>query len=576
VRVGPYELLGEIGRGGMGIVYKARSGQKDVAIKLLARVDAERLARFERERRLLGSLGEDQGFVGLLDAGYHDGMPWIAMPFVPGGTLRAKLEAGRLPVGETARILLELARALSAAHALGIVHRDLKPENILITAQGRPLVADLGLAKHFDRSAQGGSQSLSLSRHGGIRGTAGYMAPEQIADARSVGPPADIFALGAIGYECLTGKPAFTADSAIALMAEVVTGRFEPIDPAAGPAPLRAIIARALAADPRRRFADGAALARALAASKDPGETRRRPTLAIAGALVLILLGAAAFLVLRPSAPTSVHVSAPTPPPPSPPRSTTVAELLALAREKDKKGDMDGEMALVAKVLELDPKNPEGLYRRGIVKANRNDDQGALDDANRALELDPRLFEAWTLRAMTHAARGDFQAAEADFSKAIEADPGNTVPWNTRGAFYAQRGDFDRGIADFTRAVELQPGNVKAWTNRARTYSFKDDWPAALSDWSKVVALAPDDADAWRCRGIARGGLKDRAGAIADLTRSIELAPGVPSCFRLRGEAREDSGDRDGAIQDYERYLAMAPGDQEAPRIRARLAALRR
>ena len=577
MRVGPYELLGEIGRGGMGVVYRARSGGEDVALKVLARVDAERIARFERERRLLGSLGEEQGFVGLLDAGSHDGTPWIVMPFVPGGTLRGKLEGGRPPVAETTRILLELGRALGAAHALGIVHRDLKPENILFTAQGRPLIADLGLAKHFDRSARGGSQSLSLSHHGGLRGTVGYMAPEQISDARSVGPTADIFALGAIGYECLTGKPAFAGDSVVALLAEVVAGRLEPMDASVVPAPLRAVIARALAADPRKRFADGAAFARALAASTKPGE--RRPYRAVAGAVVTLLLVGTAVFFLRPSpAPPSQAPSPPSagPPasPPSPPKAAGIPELLALAREKENTGDVDGEMALVARVLELDPKNAEAWYRHGVVRINKGDQQGASEDATKAVELDPHLSEAWILRGMARRMRGDLAGAEADLSKAVEANLANTVPWNTRGTFYAENGDYDRALADFTKAVETGPGNVKGWTNRARCHSFRLEWAPARDDYSKALELDPTIAETWRSRGIACGKLNDIPGAIADLTKAIELGD-VPG-LRLRAAAREDAGDTDGAIQDYERYLALAPEDKDSPGARRRLERLRR
>ncbi len=152
MRIGPYEVLGELGRGGMGVVFRARGpGGGEVALKLLARADGAAFARFDRERRLLASLGEEEGFVGLLDAGTAREGAWLVMPLVPGGTLADRLEAGPLGVEETVALGTQLARALGAAHARGIVHRDVKPENILFAASGRPLVADLGIAKHFDR-----------------------------------------------------------------------------------------------------------------------------------------------------------------------------------------------------------------------------------------------------------------------------------------------------------------------------------------------------------------------------------------------------------------------------------------
>jgi serine/threonine protein kinase len=180
MRIGPYEVVKEIGRGGAGIVLRARGPDgHERALKVLKDSSGQRLARFERERRLLSSLGESDGFVPLLDAGDSNHGPYIVMPFVPGGTLRDRLR-GPLGIAATEKLAREVAAAMARAHERGIVHRDLKPENILFAADGRALVADLGLAKHFDRDAPGASASVSLSREGWLRGTAGYMSPEQI------------------------------------------------------------------------------------------------------------------------------------------------------------------------------------------------------------------------------------------------------------------------------------------------------------------------------------------------------------------------------------------------------------
>jgi serine/threonine protein kinase len=251
--IGPYEVLGSIGRGGMGIVFKARSPEgRVVAVKqLIAEAAPSGAARFERERRLLGSLTDQEGFVPLLDAGVAPGGPFLVMPFLPGGTLRRKLASGPLGVDETLRVGRRLADALAAAHARGIVHRDLKPENVLFTETGEPRIADLGLAKHL---ACEGRHAASLSRTGEGMGTPGYMASEQFDDAKSAGPPADVFALGAILYECLVGRcpPYIGRQSVVQLRPEI-------------PLWVSLAVEKALARDPKDRFADGNAFALALA-----------------------------------------------------------------------------------------------------------------------------------------------------------------------------------------------------------------------------------------------------------------------------------------------------------------------
>jgi WD40 repeat protein len=317
MRIGAYDVEGEVGRGGMGVVLRGRAADgKTVAIKVLLRPGSDAaVARFERERRLLAGLGEAEGFVPLLDAGTSPRGPYFVMPYLPGGTLRARLEKGPLGIDETVALGVALAAALGRAHERAIVHRDLKPENILFTepdGRGRALVADLGLAKHFARPE--GAASVSLSKTGESKGTAGYVAPEQINDAKAVGPPADVFALGAILYECLAGREAFGGDGVHARLANLAAGRFEPLRKVRGDVPhwLAGVVERALAAGPEGRFPDGGALARALA-SRGAGE-RSRVVPALAGAAFVVAAGAAAFVFLgdrsRAGAPGPVDPSA--------------------------------------------------------------------------------------------------------------------------------------------------------------------------------------------------------------------------------------------------------------------------
>ncbi|HZV03181.1 MAG TPA: serine/threonine-protein kinase, partial [Planctomycetota bacterium] len=211
------------------------------------------------------------------------------------------------------------------AHAKGIVHRDVKPENVL--RQGdRWLLADLGIAKHFDDSAEGASRSVSLSKTGTLRGTFGYMAPEQLTDAKSAGPPADVFALGVLLYECLAGEPPFEGATVILVVQAVVDGHFAPLGKRRPevPSALAGAIHRALAADPDARPVDAAAFLDEL---ERAGTGRSsRTLLAVLGVLVALLVAAVAAVALsrRPDS------AAPPPPPPTPAPRTLDRELRAL------------------------------------------------------------------------------------------------------------------------------------------------------------------------------------------------------------------------------------------------------
>jgi serine/threonine protein kinase len=281
MRIGPYEIEQEIGRGSMGVVYRAHAPSGAVvAVKLFKDgLGAEARARFDRERRLLDALGEAAGFVPLLDWGEAP-RPFVVMPLLTGGTLRDRLERGPLRLAASLELARALATALGHAHGLGIVHRDLKSENILFTGEGRPLVADLGLAKHFAHGPHltGISESVRLSQTGEARGTAGYMAPEQMDDSTRAGPDSDVFALGVILYECLAGAPPFTGATPLEAIARAARGDKVPLRELRPDVPVWLVkaIDRALAVNRNARFSNGSALA--LALEHEPSEpTREAP-----------------------------------------------------------------------------------------------------------------------------------------------------------------------------------------------------------------------------------------------------------------------------------------------------------
>jgi hypothetical protein len=203
-----FEILSELGRGGMGVVYKARQIRLNrlVALKMVL---AGGHARPEERHRFLAeaeaiAAAHHPGIVQVYDFGTHDGLPFFSLEFCPGGSLSSKLAGTPLPAREAAQTVEQVARAVQAAHTAGIIHRDLKPGNVLLGEDGAPRVTDFGLARRIESGP-------GMTQTGSIMGTPSYMSPERARGSKHIGPPADIWSLGAILYECLTGRPLFKA-----------------------------------------------------------------------------------------------------------------------------------------------------------------------------------------------------------------------------------------------------------------------------------------------------------------------------------------------------------------------------
>ena len=270
-RFGAYQIETRIAAGGMGEVYRARDTKlgRAVAIKILPRAftnDPERLARFEREARLLAALNHPHvgAIYGLEEA---DGVRGLVLELVVGETLGARLQRGPIPVREALTIARQIADALDAAHEKGIVHRDLKPANIMVTPDGTVKVLDFGLAKFDVRGSEDGrvggqsdlpsapTRTIDGSEAGRIFGTVAYMSPEQ-ARGESVGKRTDIWAFGCVLYEMLTGRAAFGADAVSDTIAAILEGEPEWSALPPVPGPLKRLLQHCLEKDRRRRLRD--------------------------------------------------------------------------------------------------------------------------------------------------------------------------------------------------------------------------------------------------------------------------------------------------------------------------------
>ncbi len=337
-RLGPYEILGAVGAGGMGEVYRARDTrlERTVAVKVLPETlkdKPELQQRLEREAKTISSLSHPH-ICALYDIGQQEGVSFLVMEYLEGETLEQRLSRGPLPPEQTLRIAVEIAEALEKAHRQSIVHRDLKPGNVMLTKAGAKLM-DFGLAKLTDSPppmatalSEMATQAKKLTTEGSIVGTFQYMAPEQLegqeADART-----DLFALGELIHEMATGKPAFSGKTKASLIASILSSEPPPIStvqPMTPPA-LDRIVKRCLAKDPDERWQSASDLAAELRWLAEGGsqigvpvpEARARKmkfrlatAVAVAASLAAIALAVAYYLaVSKPAAVVRAQIRAP-------------------------------------------------------------------------------------------------------------------------------------------------------------------------------------------------------------------------------------------------------------------------
>ncbi len=337
-KLGPYEILGAVGAGGMGEVYRAKDTrlERTVAVKVLPeslKDKPELQQRLEREAKTISSLSHPN-ICALYDIGQQEGVHFLVMEYLEGETLEQRLTRGQLPPEQTLRIAVEIAEALEKAHRQGIIHRDLKPGNVMLTKAGAKLM-DFGLAKLTDEPppmatalSEMATQARKLTTEGTIVGTFQYMAPEQLegqeADART-----DLFALGEVIHEMATGKPAFSGKTKASLIASILSSEPPPIStvqPMTPPA-LDRIVKRCLAKDPDERWQSASDLAAELRWIAEGGsqmgvpapEARARKmkfrlasVLAVVASLAAIALAIAYFVVATRPTPV-LHAQIPPP-----------------------------------------------------------------------------------------------------------------------------------------------------------------------------------------------------------------------------------------------------------------------
>ena len=552
-RLGPYEIRGPLGAGGMGVVYRAFDArlQREIALKTLpdafARDDSLR-ARFEHEALAASALNHPN-IVSVYDIGTDQGVLYMVTELVAGESLRQLIARGPVPARKLVEIGKQIADGLAAAHAVGVVHRDIKPDNILITADERVKIIDFGVAKQFVTRAAGESAETQ-TLPGVLIGTVGYMSPEQIR-TQSLDGRSDIFSLGIVLQEMATGRGVFRGATGPDVMSAILTADPPPLDGVQVPPGLGLIISRCLEKESSRRFQSASDLAFAirslsaisttLASNVVPTAERKsrvRPVWTIAAAGLMAAIGAAYWfslppkaklVVTAPAAPVApAQPAAPEAPPSKPPAAAAVSGAAPLPPPPRTKAiEKTAKQAPPAQPRAADTEasvtRAADLVAQGQQLSKEGKYQDAVSSFSEAILLRPRAVAALTGRAGAYLALQQFDHAIDDFTHALELQPGMALVHDSRGRAFMRQGQFDRALQDYSEAIRLKPDLAVAYSNRGHLYNQKGEFQLALPDFDEAIRLKPDSVNAYEGRAQARFRTGDRAGAAADRKQAAQL-----------------------------------------------------
>lgn len=538
--LGPYQIVAELGRGAMGAVFRARhlQAQREVALKVILRAEnARSVQRFVREAQVVASL-DHPGIVRVLEAGAFGGLPCIAYELVEGGQTLQEAFASHLLI-ERVELVLQVAEALAHVHAAGLIHRDIKPGNVLLD-RGQARLTDFGLV--------GGEDLERLTKTGGLVGTPGYMAPEQIECQReAIGPHSDVWALGVLLYEALTLSLPFEGATAVEVMVRARhSAPTPPSTASAEPMPNGAevVCLRALEKDPAQRYPSAAEFHEALSAVLD-GTFQRPSRLGLAAGLVaaaLILLGGLAFALTRGRAPepepaqVEPSASASAAPAATP---TTLAGWARLARQEADAGRAEQALAAWSAVLEQAPEDPDALL--GLARVNH--ELGRREPAQVALErllvVAPDHSEAYyRLANVRFEAKGAWETPP-ELNREVDSAQGYFHRGLTRQRARAFRGALD----DYTEVLRRQPGDQGAYNNRGNLRADLGDYRGALEDFSEAIR-----------RGAASDTLLNRASVLSKLGRQEEVLADAQAALEIDPESVRALCARSGALRELKRF----------------------
>ncbi|MCA9995091.1 MAG: protein kinase [Anaerolineales bacterium] len=609
-KIGRYEIQKELGRGGMAVVYQAHDPMfdREVAVKVLLGAhlsDPTFRTRFEREAKTVAAL-EHPAVVPVYDFGEENGRLFLVMRLMGGGTLTARLQQGSLPVDEAVAIINRIAPALDAAHAKGIVHRDLKPDNILFDKYGAAYLSDFGIARLAESQA-------TLTGNFAI-GTPGYMSPEQI-QGQTLDGRSDIYALGVMIFEMLTGKRPFAADTpAMVLVKQMTTAiphlsEFQP----ELPPHFDDIVQQAMAKAREERPSSAQDIANQLQTSAgitplslsqtavtpappspvqmdtDPtvveplvtavpeanGRSRRWPMLVGMGLLLVVLVGLGLWwrgqTAVSPADTPTTSETASEENDDSPPVGEeaeapplTLEDHIQKAHEAFDEGDYELAIQETDAVMAEDDTDFDIHIIAGYSQLYAGDPDQAFTLFSRAAELNPDDPTPYLALGMIQEDYyGDPESAIENYTLSIERDDSNADAYAERCTAYDRIGNVEAARADCEQCVALDENQAPCWVGLGYFARNDGNTDEVLSDWNRALEINPDDA--YLLNEIAQiylWNIYEPAKAEAYADEAIQLYDGEPYFYYIRGLAASWQGQVDSALSDFLHYLETTEPDQ--------------
>jgi serine/threonine protein kinase/Tfp pilus assembly protein PilF len=609
---GPYDIVGEIARGGMGIVYRAR--QRDlkriVALKVMKEGEGaskKQIRRFQRETETAAKL-QHPNIVAVHEVGCHRGFHYFTMDLIEGDALDEVVKRGeKLTYERVLQIVEEVARAVHYAHGKGIIHRDLKPANILLDTDGHPKVTDFGLAKSIDHKSM-------LTRTGAVVGTPFYMPPEQARGDNDIDQRADIYALGVILYELLTLKLPFHGETTMEVYHKILEEEALPPrhhDPKI-PLDVQTICLKAMDKEPGRRYPSAKDLADDIqrflqgepisARPLNPVQKllkkakKNLPAVLVGSLMFVALVGSAAIIVYNQITRSRMQFEQAK----KHEWESFVAEVdnqkisvksqISSAQARMKDHDPEGALEDLKKATQIlddlpkvatefnkfnpkeeatkyfDKLTPElaGVYRDAYremgnawqIKETNEAFESALDCYKKALEHEGKSKEALDVHlaiGRVLARKGEFDEALKVLGAILEKEPTHAKALLERGAVYDLRHEHLNAIADYTKVIlskELDAND--AHLRRGGSYFELRRYDKAKEDFEYVIEHKEQDWNAYIWRGRVRQALGDWQGANDDLTEAIDAQPSYPEGYYYRAELSFAQRKLAEAIKDYE------------------------